>query len=245
MKLLARFDIRVPLVAYHEHNLATGTPALLERLLAGESGALVTDAGMPVVSDPGTELVAACAEHGVEVAVVPGPCAVSAAVALSGLRAGRFCFEGFLSTASKSRREHLALLKDESRVMVFCEAPHKLLRTLRDMLETWGDRRISVSREMTKIYEETLRGTLSEMLLHFEKTPPRGEFTLVVEGAAAPAAVPFENALALAERYRDGGMSASGAARAAASGTGVPKREIYAELVKSKGGNYDKGTDGV
>jgi 16S rRNA (cytidine1402-2'-O)-methyltransferase len=232
MKLLARFDIRTPLVSYHGHNRVSVGPVLLDRLAAGESGALVTDAGMPAVSDPGMELVAGCAERGLEALVVPGPCAVSAAVALSGLGAGRFCFEGFLSTAAKSRREHLASLRDERRAMVFYEAPHKLARTLRDMLDAWGDRRASISREMTKLHEETRRGTLSELLLHFTQTPPRGEFTLVVEGAPPPAAAPLPDALALAERYRSEGMTASAAAGAAAKETGLPKRDIYSLLVK-------------
>ncbi|MDR0294059.1 MAG: 16S rRNA (cytidine(1402)-2'-O)-methyltransferase [Oscillospiraceae bacterium] len=239
MKLLARFDIHTPLFCYHEHNRAVSGPALLERLAAGGSGALVTDAGMPAVSDPGLELVAGCAERGIEVFAVPGPCAVSAAVALSGLAAGRFCFEGFLSTASKSRREHLASLKEERRALVFYEAPHKLLRTLRDMLESWGDRRVSVSREMTKLHEETRRGTLAEMLLHFEKTPPRGELTLVIEGASPPASVPLEEALALAERARGEGLSLSAAARAAAEETGCSRRDLYTLLVKSCGGSID------
>ncbi|MCL2003904.1 MAG: 16S rRNA (cytidine(1402)-2'-O)-methyltransferase [Oscillospiraceae bacterium] len=236
VKLLARFGIHAPLLAYHEHNRAVSGPALLERLAAGETGALVSDAGMPSVSDPGRELVAGCAERGIEVFVVPGPCAISAAAALSGLNTGRFCFEGFLSTATKSRREHLDSLKGERRAMVFYEAPHKLPRTLRDMLEAWGDRRVSISREMTKLHEETLRGTLSGMIAHFGQTPPKGEFTLVIEGASAPpAAVSAEDAKALAEGYRAGGMSVSAAARAAAAETGAPRREIYAKMVKSDG----------
>jgi 16S rRNA (cytidine1402-2'-O)-methyltransferase len=235
-KLLTRFNIGKPLVPYHEHNRAAEEPKLLNRLEAGENGALLTDAGMPAVSDPGFELVAGCAARGIEVLAVPGPCAVSAAVALSGLAAGRFCFEGFLSTSSKSRRERLAELKGERRAMVFYEAPHKLLRTLRDMLGAWGDRRVSVSREMTKLHEETRRGKLSEILRHFEQTPPRGEFTLVVEWAAPPAAPPPEDALALAGRYLAEGMTASEAARRAAAETGRAKREIYSLLVKSCGG---------
>jgi 16S rRNA (cytidine1402-2'-O)-methyltransferase len=231
-KLMARFDIHKPLFAYHEHNRSASGPVLLDRLEAGENGVLVTDAGMPCVSDPGAELVAGCAERGIEVVVIPGPCAVSAAVALSGLGAGRFCFEGFLSTAAKSRREHLASLKEERRVMVFYEAPHKLLRTLRDMRDAWGDRRLSVSREMTKLHEETLRGSFSDMLAHFEQTPPKGEFTLVIEGAAA-AETPIEDALALAERFRAGGMTVSEAARAASLETGGSRREIYAMMVKN------------
>jgi len=234
LKLLSRFDIRVPLIAYHEHNRRTSGPALIERLSAGENGALVTDAGMPGISDPGAELVAGCAECGVDVFTVPGPCAVSSAVALSGFVTGRFTFEGFLSTSSKSRREHLAQLKDERRAMVFYEAPHKLLRTLRDMLGAWGERRVSVSREMTKLHEETLRGTFLELITHFETTPPKGEFTLVISGAEPPAAPLPEDALAIAERYLKEGMTVSAAARAAAAETGLPKREIYLRLCSSR-----------
>lgn len=236
MKLLSRFDIRVPLVSYHEHNRAVSGAALLDRLAAGETGALVTDAGMPAISDPGTELVAGCAERGIEVLAVPGPCAVSSAVALSGLTAGRFCFEGFLSTASKSRREHLAELRTESRAMVFYEAPHKLIRTLRDMLGAWGDRRVSLSREMTKLHEQTLRGTLSELLEYFEKNPPRGEFTMVIDGARPETrtdADRLRDASALAERYLSEGMSLRDAARTAAEESGVPKRSLYEILLKS------------
>jgi 16S rRNA (cytidine1402-2'-O)-methyltransferase len=233
IKLLNRFNIRAELVSYHEHNRSVSGPALLGRLEAGETGALVTDAGMPTVSDPGTALVSGCAERGIGVLCVPGPCAISAAAALSGLPAGRFCFEGFLSTTSKSRREHLEALRDERRTMVFYEAPHKLVRTLRDMLSAWGDRRVSISREMTKLHEETLRGTLSEMLRHFEQTPPKGEFTLVVGGAPPPAETDISDALKLAGVYRAEGFSLSGAARAAARDTGLNKREIYSLLVKS------------
>jgi 16S rRNA (cytidine1402-2'-O)-methyltransferase len=235
-KLLSRFDIRKPLFSYHEHNRSVSGPELISRMSAGECGALVTDAGMPSVSDPGAELVAACAVHGVEVFVVPGPCAVSAAVALSGFSTGRFCFEGFLSTSGKSRRGHLGSLTEERRTLVFYEAPHKLLRTLRDMKNAWGDRRISISREMTKIYEQTLHGSFTSMIDHFENTPPKGEFTLVIEGAADQTAPDEElktRSAELAEHYRQGGMSASAAARAASAETGVPKREIYALTVKS------------
>jgi 16S rRNA (cytidine1402-2'-O)-methyltransferase len=234
IKLLNRFEIRTPLFAYHEHNRRTSGPALLERLAAGETGALVTDAGMPGISDPGAELVAGCAGRGIDVLTVPGPCAVSSAVALSGLVSGRFTFEGFLSTSAKSRREHLAALKDERRPMVFYEAPHKLLRTLRDMLAAWGDRPASVSREMTKLHEETLRGTLSDLILRFEDTPPKGELSLVVSGAEPPAPPLPEDALALAKRFLEEGMTVSAAARAAAAETGLPKREIYLRLCSSR-----------
>lgn len=233
MKLLARFDIHTPIVSYHEHNRARSGPELVERLANGQKGALVTDAGMPCVSDPGAELTAACAARGIEIFAVPGPCAVSAAVALSGFAAGRFCFEGFLSVTGRNRREHLASLVSERRVMVFYEAPHKLVYTLRDMLEAWGDRRVSVSREMTKLHEQTLRGTLSEMLAHFEQTTPKGEFTLVIEGAPPPEAAKPEDTLAAALRFCKEGMSLRDAARKAAEEGGVSKRSVYELLLKA------------
>ena len=230
-KLLMRFDISTPLIPYHQHNRAEKESVILGRLLAGESGALVSDAGMPVISDPGAELVAACHEQGIDVFVVPGPCALSSAVALSGFETGRFSFEGFLSTAQKSRKEHLAALTKEERVMVFYEAPHKLLRTLKDMWDVLGDRDISISREMTKIHEETLRGRLSEMLAHFEKTPPKGEFVLVVKGAAPPSKMAPEEVFSLAKNYMDEGLSLRDAARKASLETGHPKRDIYEALL--------------
>ena len=228
--LLRHFGLRKPLLSYHEHNRAQSGPGIWERLLAGQEGALVTDAGMPAISDPGEELVAGCAERGIEVVLVPGPSAVIGALALSGLPSGRFCFEGFLSTARKSRHEHLAELKTEPRTMIFYEAPHKLLNTLRDLREALGDRCVSVSREMTKLYEQTLRGTLSDALAHFAQTPPRGEFVLVVEGAPPPEPVPVADALETAKRYRAEGMTVRDAARRAAEETGASRREIYEQL---------------
>jgi len=230
--MLHHFGIRKPLLPYHQHNRAQTETGLWARLEAGEDGALCTDAGMPGISDPGMELVAGCHARGIPVLAVPGPVALTTALALSGMPAGRFCFEGFLSTARKSRFEHLRQLRDERRAMVFYEAPHKLLATLRDMLDAFGDRQAALSREMTKLYEETLRGTLSSLLERFSQIPPRGEFVLIVEGAPPPPPVPAQDVLALARSYRAGGLSVRDAARRAAEETGTPRREIYEGLKK-------------
>ncbi|MDR2502085.1 MAG: 16S rRNA (cytidine(1402)-2'-O)-methyltransferase [Oscillospiraceae bacterium] len=233
MKLLGRFDIKRPLVSYHEHNKARSGEKIFARLQSGESCALVTDAGMPAVSDPGEELVRMCRDAGVAVTVIPGPSALIAAVAASGLSAGRFTFEGFLSTARRSRSEHLNFLKTETRAMVFYEAPHKLVRTLRDMLDTFGDREISVSRELTKLHEETLGTTLSEALAKYESAPPKGEFVLVISGKIPQMkTAPDEaDAAELARRYIAQGVSAKDAARRAADETGTAKNAVYRAIV--------------
>jgi 16S rRNA (cytidine1402-2'-O)-methyltransferase len=238
LKLLNHLGIKKPLVSYYEHNRAESGEKILRRLLNGETCALVSDAGMPAVSDPGQDLVALCAKNGVKVLAIPGPCAAVTAVALSGLPSGRFCFEGFLSTARKSRFEHLNALKAEPRTMIFYEAPHKLLATLRDMLESFGDRRVAVCRELTKLHEETLHTTLSGALEHFEQTPPRGEFVLVVEGAQeekAPAGT-LEDAAQRAIALRGEGMSLKDAVRQASSETGFPKNAVYAAVLEAESG---------
>lgn len=184
LKLLNHFGISKPLVSYYQHNKERSGERILERILAGENCALVTDAGMPAVSDPGEDLAVACAESGVEVTAVPGPCAAVTALALSALPAGRFCFEGFLSTSKKSREEHLESLRGEGRTMIFYEAPHKLQKTLADLAAAFGgERRISLCRELTKLHEEVVRTTLAEAVTLYADEPPRGEFVLVVEGA--------------------------------------------------------------
>lgn len=229
MKLLNHFDIRKPLVSYFEHNKYASGAKILERILAGESCALVTDAGMPAISDPGEELVRLCAEGGVEVLVVPGPAALVSAVALSALPSGRFCFEGFLSTSNKSRREHLEGLRGEKRTMIFYEAPHKLMRTLEDMKSTFGaQRRITLCRELTKIHEQTIRTTLGEAVEYFTATPPKGEFVLVIEGAPEQELeLTLDDALALVERYRAEGLSRRAACKKAAAETGLSSKALY------------------
>jgi 16S rRNA (cytidine1402-2'-O)-methyltransferase len=235
LKLLNHFGIRKPLISYYEHNRAESGAKILSRLLAGESCALVTDAGMPAISDPGEDIVRLCAENGVPVVTVPGPSALIAALAASGLPTQRFCFEGFLSTSRKSRFEHLQELLEERRTMIFYEAPHKLLNTLRDMLETWGDRDLAVCRELTKLHEEIRRTTLSGALAYFTETPPKGEFVLVIRGTAQPEepAVTEEEALTLLQHYRGEGKSTKEAARLAAQDTGYSKNRLY-ELAVGK-----------
>jgi 16S rRNA (cytidine1402-2'-O)-methyltransferase len=236
VKLLNRLGIKKPLVSYHEHNRAESGEKIVSRLLAGETCALVTDAGMPAVSDPGEELVALCADAGLVITVIPGACAAVTALAGSALPTGRFTFEGFLSTAKKSRFSHLEELKGERRTMIFYEAPHKLRRTLRDLLEAFGDRRVSVSRELTKLYEETRRTTLSEAVLYYEETAPRGEFVLVVEGArAADEPEPtLETAIACAREYIQNGDSLKDAVKKASADAGAAKNALYEAMLAEK-----------
>lgn len=230
LRLLNHFNIKKPLVSYYEHNAKRSGERILERILAGENCALVTDAGMPSVSDPGEDLAVRCAEAGIEITAVPGPSAVVTALALSALPSGRFCFEGFLSTSGKSRREHLDSLKGEKRTMIFYEAPHKLLKTLEDLRGAFGGgRRIALCREMTKLHEETVRTTLDGAVAMYAETPPRGEFVLVIEGAPEEAEgqrTP-EAALELVNRYRAEGKSLKEACRLAAGQTGYKKNELY------------------
>jgi 16S rRNA (cytidine1402-2'-O)-methyltransferase len=185
---------------------------------------------MPAISDPGEDIVRMCAENGVEVYTVPGPSALISALALSGLPTGRFTFEGFLSTASKSRREHLESLRGEERTMIFYEAPHKLLKTLSDLVGVFGpDRPVSVCRELTKIHEDVLRTTLSGALRHFNEIPPKGEFVLVVAGKpvdSSPSST-AEEAMVLVDAYRSEGLSLREACKRAAADTGFSKNELY------------------
>ena len=228
-KLLTHFGIHTPLICYQEHNRAVQGETVVERLLAGQNAAIVTDAGMPAISDPGEDLVRLCHERGVEVASVPGPCAAVTALAMSGMETGRFCFEGFLSVNKPSRREHLESLKREKRTMIFYEAPHKLTATLRDMLAAFGDRPVALVKELTKIHETVLRMTLSEAAAYYENEPPRGEYVLIVAGAPEETAesLPLEEGVKLALSYVSDGMPASKAAKRAAAETGGNRGEIY------------------
>lgn len=229
-KLLTACELpRKPMISYYEHNRRARGEVVLERMLGGETCALVTDAGTPAVSDPGEDLVALCAEHDIPVIPVPGCCAAVCALAASGLPTGRWCFEGFLSVNKKARREHLDALEGEKRTMIFYEAPHKLLRTLRDFLDAFGDRDIALCREMTKLHEEVLRCPLSAAIAHFEETPPKGEFVLVLRGAPdeAPAELTEAEALSAVARYRDEGKSLKEACRLAAADTGWSKNALY------------------
>lgn len=234
LKLLNHFGIRKPLICYFEHNRAEMGEKLLNRLLAGESCALVTDAGMPAISDPGEDIVRQCAAHGVTVCAIPGPSALVTALALSGLPTQRFCFEGFLSTTAKNRRERLESLKAERRTIIFYEAPHKLLRTLADLLDCFGDRDAALCRELTKLHEEVIRTTLSGALARFTETPPKGEFVIVLRGApeAEGPAMTAEDALALVARYRAEGRSLKEACKLAAADSGYGKNELYDMVIK-------------
>ncbi len=221
-----------PMVSYYEHNRRQRGEEILARLLTGESCALVTDAGMPAISDPGEDMVALAAANGVEVIPVPGCCAAVCALAVSGLPTGRWCFEGFLSVNRKARREHLEALKDEKRTMIFYEAPHKLRNTLDDLRAVFGDgRRIALSRELTKLHEETLRFTLAEAVSYFSENAPRGEFVLVLEGA--PEVPPqdedcrMETALAEVRARMQRGETMKDAVKAVSASAGVKKNALY------------------
>ena len=236
MKLLSYFGIHAELVSYYEHNKRESGDKIVARLLAGESCALITDAGMPAISDPGEDLVRLCSEAGVTVRVVPGPSACVSALALSGLPTARFSFEGFLPAQKNDRRRRLDALKNEERTMIFYEAPHKLRATLEDMLSVFGgDRRISLCRELTKLNEEAHRTTLSEANDFYKEKEPRGEYVLVIEGGTG-----YEgednplNALSPEEHvshYENLGMKRMDAIKAAAKDRGVSKSELYKELI--------------
>ncbi len=234
LKLLNHFGLRKPMVSYYRHNAETRGGELLARLLAGETCALVTDAGMPAISDPGEELVALCAANGVEVIAIPGPSAFVTALAVSGLPTGRFTFEGFLAMNKKNRRAHLDSLRGETRTMVFHEAPHKLAATLRDLAETFGpDRRVSLCRELTKLHEEVIRTTLGQAADRWAETPPKGEFVLVVEGAPEAEEVTYtlEDGLALVDRLKGEGLSTRDAVKRAAADLSLSKKALYDRAV--------------
>ena len=230
LKLLNHFGIKKPMVSYFEHNKYASGAKIFERIASGETCALVTDAGMPAISDPGEDIVRMCAANGVEVVTVPGPSALISAIALSALPTGRFCFEGFLSTAKKSRREHLDALKKEQRTMIFYEAPHKLLTTLIDMAEVFGgDRPISLCRELTKLHEEVVRTTLDEAVARYTETPPKGEFVLIVAGAAEEKQeAPSEtDAAARVSQLMAEGVSRKDAVKQTAKELGLSKNAVY------------------
>lgn len=237
LKLLNHLGLKKPLISYYRHNTEAGGQAVLSRLLAGESCALVTDAGTPAVSDPGEELVALCAQNGVEVVSIPGPCALITALAVSGLPTGRFTFEGFLAMNKKNRRSHLESLAGEQRTMIFYEAPHKLTATLDDLTAAFGpDRRIALCRELTKLHEEVRRTTLGEAVRWYGENPPRGEFVLVVEGAPEQAAekLTMEDGLARVAQLREEGRSLRDAVKQTAKETGLPKNELYSMALEQE-----------
>ncbi len=232
LKLLNHLGIKKPMVSYYEHNKRERGENICARIEQGESCAIVTDAGMPCISDPGEDLVKLCAERGVKTVVVPGPSAVVSALAVSGLSTGRFTFEGFLSVNKKSRAEHLQSLLHEKRTMIFYEAPHKLPATLRDFYETFGERRLSIVRELTKIHEEVIRTTTSHAAQSLADGSVKGEIVLVLEGAPEEEKEEYtlETAVKMARRLIADGEKATEAAKQAAAATGFKKNEIYREL---------------
>lgn len=233
LKLLTHFSLRRPLVSYHEHNRAERGPEIVARLLAGESCALVTDAGMPAVSDPGEDLVRLAAEAGITVRCIPGCCAAVTALALSGLPTGRFAFEGFLPTERADRRARLSVLRAEERTTVLYEAPHRLKRTLAELFEALGERPLALCRELTKLNEEVIRTTLAGAIALYDTQEPRGEYVLILGGASpAPAEDPL---LSLSpeehvRHYEKNGLSRMEAIKAAARDRGIPKSALYNSL---------------
>ena len=230
LKLLNHLGIKKSLVSYYEHNKAFKGDQIVQRILAGETCALVSDAGSPAISDPGEDLVKQCAEAGITVCAIPGPCAAITALSISGQATGRFCFEGFLSTSKKSRREHLESLCQEQRTMIFYEAPHKLVSTLEDLAEAFGaDRSISLCRELTKLHEEVVRTTLGEAVEKYTRNPPKGEFVLVVAGAPAPEKeLPTDaDAAGYLKQLMEQGLSRKDAIKQTAKALDLPKNTVY------------------
>ena len=236
-KLLNYFEIKTPLVSYHEHNAAQVGASICDRIAAGENAAIVTDAGMPCISDPGELLVKMCYDRGIKVEVVPGPSAVISGLAISGLNTKNFQFEGFLSVTKKQRQEHLAAVAKSTHTLVFYEAPHKLQNTLEDMLRFFGDRKISLCRELTKLHEEVIRTTLSQAVEMYKDVKPKGEFVLVIEGAnesELSAAETIDEALEQVRTLMQKGMRGADACKQIAKATGFSKGELYTKLLEEK-----------
>lgn len=234
LKLLTHFKIQKPLISYHEHNLRERGEYIISRIEAGESCAIVTDAGMPCISDPGEDLIRLCAERGIEMHVVPSPTAAMSALAISGLPTSRFSFEGFLSVTKKQRQAHLDEIKNLRRTLIFYEAPHKLVYTLNDLLLNLGDRRIALCRELTKIHEEVIRGKISEMIEYYKEKSPKGEYVLIVEGKTEEEAeeITIDKAVEMAEELICAGKKSSEACKEIAKLTGFSKSEIYNSIIK-------------
>lgn len=233
LKLLNHFGIKKPMVSYFEHNKHDKGERIIDRILAGESCAVVTDAGMPCISDPGEDLIRQCEQAGIRTVVVPGPSAVISALAVSGLETGRFTFEGFLSVNKKSRSEHLESLRSERRTMIFYEAPHKLPNTLKDLYDNFGDRRLTIARELTKLHEEIIRTTTSKAAEKYIEEPLKGEIVLILEGKkeSQTSDITPEEAVAYAKKLIEGGMRPTDAAKEAAAMAGLKKNDIYKELI--------------
>lgn len=233
LKLLNHFGIKKPMVSYFEHNKHDKGERIIDRILAGENCAVVTDAGMPCISDPGEDLIRQCEQAGIRTVVVPGPSAVISALAVSGLETGRFTFEGFLSVNKKSRSEHLESLRSERRTMIFYEAPHKLPNTLKDLYENFGDRRLTIARELTKLHEEIIRTTTAKAAEKYIEEPLKGEIVLILEGKkeSKTSDISPEEAVAYAKKLIEGGMRPTDAAKEAAAMAGLKKNDIYKELI--------------
>lgn len=237
LKLLNHFGIKKSVISYHEHSTGQVAEGICERILSGESAAIVTDAGMPCISDPGEGLVRLCYDKGIKVTVVPGPVACVSALAISGLDTAHFSFEGFLPQNKKERLARLASAARTENTLIFYEAPHKLITTLEDMLTYFGDRRISLCRELTKIHEEVFRTTLSQAIEHYKTTPPKGEFVLVIEGAKEQpqeGAATIDDALGQVEALVNNGMRAADACREIAKVTPYSKGELYSKYLEVK-----------
>lgn len=235
LKLLNHFDIHKPLISYYEHNIRERGEQIIERLKNGETAALVSDAGTPAISDPGEDIVRLCSLEGIRVIPVPGAVAAINALICSGLPTARFSFEGFLSVNKKSRKEHLESVKGSPYTLIFYEAPHKLKNTLSDMLASFGNRKLTVARELTKKFEEFLYTTLEDAIKHFEEVPPKGEFVLILEGAKEENKTSLFDNMSILEHinyYIVSGMDKKEAIKKVATDRGVSKREIYAETIK-------------
>lgn len=233
LKLLNHFDIKKEMISYFEHNKRERGEIIVNRIQTGENCAIVTDAGMPAISDPGEDLVYLCHERGIKVESVPGPTAFATALAISGMEVGRFTFEGFLSVSKKSRREHLEELVDEKRTMVFYEAPHKLINTLNDLYSYLGDREIALVREITKLHEEVIKTNLADAVNRYnEDNKPKGEFVLIVAGKKQQDEdITLDKAIEMAKALVDGGMSVNSAAKEIAGSTPFKKSDIYKALL--------------
>lgn len=234
VKLLNHFDIKKHLVSYHEHSVKQVSEEIIERMISGETCAVVSDAGMPCISDPGEDLVKRCIENDISIEVVPGPTAMASAVAISGISPSRFSFEGFLSVTKKQRYAHLEEAAKDTHTLIFYEAPHKLTATLSDMLEYFGDRKISICRELTKIHEEVIRTTISKAIEYYSDKNPKGEFVLVVEGASQEKInndITIDDAVIRAQKLISNGMKPSDACKEAARMTGFKKSDIYSRII--------------
>ncbi len=233
VKLLNHLGIKTPMISYHEHNKASQNEKIADRIALGETCALVTDAGMPAISDPGEDLVRFCRERDLPIESVPGPSALITALAISGMPSKRFCFEGFLSVEKKDREAHLEALRNDTHTLIFYEAPHKLAVTLKDMLKVFGDRSIALVKELTKLHEACERTTLSAAAEKYADGSAKGEFVLIISGAehAADKEYTLEEAVQMAQGFIKDGMSPTAATKSAAGLTGLRRNEIYKNLI--------------